>query len=98
LGRVARIASGGAVRFCCEAGVWDAHQDLVRSRHRLSKLLLRRGWSRTAGKRNWSQGRLWLRSLRFEYQADRLAHGRGRQGLEGSKTRLATVTHSADRL
>jgi transposase len=61
-----------AVRDLCRARE-DAHQDLVRSRHRLSKLLLRRGWAWTGGKKNWSQGhRLWLRSLRFEQQADQL--------------------------
>ena len=61
-----------AVRDLCRARE-DAQQDLVRSRHRLSKLLLRRGWTWTGGKKNWSQGhRLWLRSLRFEHQPDQL--------------------------
>jgi transposase len=61
-----------AVRDLCRARE-DAPQDLVRSRHRLSKLLLRRGWAWTGGKKNWSQGhRLWLRSLPFEHQADQL--------------------------
>lgn len=40
-------------------------QDLTRSRHRLTKFLLRRGTS--YGRKNWTQGhRRWLRSLRFE--------------------------------
>jgi transposase len=61
-----------AVRDLCRARE-DAHEDLVRSRHRLSKLLLRRGWMWTGGKRAWSQGhRLWLRSLRFEHEADQV--------------------------
>lgn len=61
-----------AVRDLCRARE-DAHQDLVRSRHRLSKLLLRRGWTWTGGKKAWSQGhRLWLRSLRFEHTADQV--------------------------
>lgn len=58
-----------AVRDLCRARE-DAHQDLVRSRHRLSKLLLRHGWTWTGGKKAWSQGhRVWLRSLRFEHEA-----------------------------
>jgi transposase len=61
-----------AMRDLCRARE-DAHQDLVRSRHRLSKLLLRRGWTWTGGKKAWSQGhRLWLRSLRFEHTADQV--------------------------
>jgi transposase len=61
-----------AVRDLCRARE-DAHQDLVRSRHRLSKLLLRRGHLWSGGKRAWSQGhRLWLRSLRFEHHADQV--------------------------
>jgi transposase len=61
-----------AVRDLCRARE-DAHQDLVRSRHRLSKLLLRRGWVWREGKRSWSQGhQLWMRSLRFAEQADQI--------------------------
>jgi len=61
-----------AARDLCRARE-DAHEDLMRSRHRLSKLLLRRGWAWTGGKRAWSQGhRLWLRSLRLEHAADQV--------------------------
>jgi len=63
-------AEDEAVRDLCRARE-DAHQDLVRCRHRLSKLLLRRGWVWREGKRAWSQShRLWLRSLRFDEWAD----------------------------
>jgi transposase len=59
-----------AVRDLCRARE-DAHEDVVRCRHRVSKLLLRRGWLWSGGKRAWGQGhRLWLRSLRFEHAAD----------------------------
>ena len=59
-----------AVRDLCRARE-DAHEDVVRARHRLSKLLLRRGWSWHEGKRAWGQGhRLWLRSLPFESRED----------------------------
>jgi transposase len=61
-----------AVRDLCRARE-DAHEDVVRARHRLSKLLLRRGLMWHEGKRAWGQGhRLWLRSLRFECREDQL--------------------------
>lgn len=61
-----------AIRDLCRARE-DAHEDLVRSRHRLTKLLLRRGRTWVGGKKAWSQGhRLWLRSLRFEHAADQV--------------------------
>lgn len=44
-------------------------QDLTRSRHRVSKFLLRRGVSYP--RKNWTQGhRRWLRSLRLEQPSD----------------------------
>ena len=59
-----------AVRDLCRARE-DAHQDLVRCRHRLSKLLLRRGCQWLSGKRAWGKAhRLWLHGLRFEQPAD----------------------------
>jgi transposase len=59
-----------AVRDLCRARA-DAHGDLVRARHRVSKLLLRHGWTWNGGKKAWGQGhRLWLRSLRFEHKED----------------------------
>ena len=61
-----------AVRDLCRARE-DAHEDLVRCRHRVSKMLLRRGWIWNGSKKAWGQGhRLWLRSLRFEQQADQV--------------------------
>lgn len=59
-----------AVRDLCRARE-DAHGDLVRGRHRVSKLLLRHGWTWSGGKKAWGQGHwLWLRSLRFEHKED----------------------------
>lgn len=61
-----------AARDLCRARE-DAQEDLMRCRHRLSKMLLRRGWTWNGTKRAWSQGhRLWLRSLRLEHQADQV--------------------------
>ncbi|HEV8695065.1 MAG TPA: IS110 family transposase [Lysobacter sp.] len=80
-----------AVRDLCRARE-DAHQDLVRSRHRLSKLLLRRGWAWTGGKKNWSQGhRLWLRSLRFEHQADQVVFDDYLLAIEQLEERLRSL-------
>jgi transposase len=50
----------------------DAKEDLLRAKHRLGKMLLRRGLVWQEGK-NWSQGhRTWLRSVSFDHPADKL--------------------------
>ena len=77
-----------AVRDLCRARE-DAHEDLVRCRHRLSKMLLRRGWVWNGSKKAWGQGhRLWLRSLRFEQQADQVAFDDYLQAIEQVEQRL----------
>ena len=59
-----------AARDLCRARE-DVREDLMRCRHRLGKLLLRRGISYAPGKRAWTQGhRAWLRGLRFERTYD----------------------------
>ena len=68
----------------------DAVSDRKRARHRLSKLLLRRGLS--YGKRNWTlEHRAWLRTISFAHPAAQAAlqlpaaarrHARGRLGRE----------------
>ena len=56
-----------ALRDLCRARE-DAKQDLMRCRHRLSKMLLRQGVRYQAGKKPWTQAhRLWLRSRVFDY-------------------------------
>ena len=58
-----------AVRDLCRARD-DAREDLQRSRHRLGKLLLRRGLH-YAG-RNWTRGhRQWIDSLDWDHEAER---------------------------
>lgn len=58
-----------AVRDLCRCRE-DAQQNLVRARHRLSKMLLRRGRVYREG-RHWTQRHLlWLRGQRFEEAAD----------------------------
>jgi transposase len=59
-----------AARDLCRARE-DAREDLVRSRHRLTKFLLRRGLTFIGGKRAWTQAhRRWLRTLRFDQEWD----------------------------
>lgn len=91
-------AQDEAARDLCRARE-DAHQDLVRSRHRLSKLLLRRGWMWTGGKKNWSQGhRLWLRSLRFEHHADQVVFDDYLLGIEQLEERLRSLEQHIQQL
>ncbi len=55
-----------AARDLCRARE-DAKQDRMRSRHRLSKFLLRRGIAYTAGRKAWTQAhRAWLQRLSFD--------------------------------
>ena len=85
-----------AVRDLCRARE-DAHEDLVRCRHRLSKMLLRRGWTWNGSKRAWGQGhRLWLRSLRFEH-AGRPGGPRGLPAGDRATRAAATRARAAHR-
>jgi transposase len=60
-----------AVRDLCRARE-DAKEDLLRCRHRLNKLLLRRGLVYSVGKTAWTGAhRQWLRSLQFDHASDR---------------------------
>jgi transposase len=87
-----------AVRDLCRARE-DAHQDLVRNRHRLSKLLLRQGWTWTGGKKAWSQGhRLWLRSLRFDHRADQLVCDDYLLAIEQLEERLRSLEQQIEQL
>ena len=53
----------------------DAVEDVARCRHRLLKMLLRRGLVFGVGKRAWTRAhREWLRSIRFERVADQAVY------------------------
>jgi transposase len=55
-----------AVRDLCRARE-DLRQDLTRCRHRLDKMLLRKGMVFTSGKKAWTNGhRCWLQGLSFD--------------------------------
>jgi transposase len=87
-----------AVRDLCRARE-DAHEDLIRSRHRLSKLLLRRGCQWLEGKRSWSQGhRLWIRSLRFERPEDQVVLDNYLLTIEQVEARIAALDQHIERV
>lgn len=68
----------------------DARQDLQRCRHRLGKLLLRRGLH-YAG-RNWTRAhRQWIDSLTWTYAAERVVVDDYRQAIEHTEARLQAL-------
>jgi transposase len=68
----------------------DVREDLHRARHRLGKLLLRRGLL-FAGKAWTRQHREWLRKLEFEHEADRTVFDHYLQVIEGLEERLRAL-------
>jgi transposase len=87
-----------AVRDLCRARE-AVKRDQTRVRHRLSKLLLRRGvrWSR--GHRAWSRAHLeWLRGRRFEYAADQAILDDHLLALEQVESRLAAFDGNLETL
>ena len=80
-----------AVRDLCRARE-DAKQDLLRCRHRLGKMLLRRGLVYSGGKKAWTQThRKWLRSLRFEHAADQAVLSDYLLAIEQLEQRIQTL-------
>jgi len=70
----------------------DAKEDLLRSRHRLVKMLLRRGRVWIAGKRTWTKAYYeWLRGLRFELPADQAVFEDYLLAIEQIEERIARV-------
>jgi transposase len=87
-----------AVRDLCRARE-DAHEDVVRCRHRLSKLVLRRGLLWQDGKKAWSHGhRLWLRSLTFEHREDQLVLDDYLLAIEQVEARLKALDEHIERV
>lgn len=79
-----------AVRDLCRCRE-DIRIDLLRCRHRLSKMLLRRGliWH---GKSAWGGAhRVWLREVKFEHEADRQVFEDYLLGVEQMEARLVTL-------
>lgn len=76
-----------AVRDLCRCRE-DAREDLMRGRHRLSKMLLRRGLVYRAGS-NWThKHRRWLLALSWEPGAEQTVFGDYLQGIEHLEERL----------
>ncbi|MGH8634448.1 MAG: IS110 family transposase [Burkholderiales bacterium] len=87
-----------AVRDLCRARE-DAREDLMRSRHRLSKLLLRRGMSWSEGKRAWGRGhRLWLKSLRFERECEQVVFDDYLLAIEQLEERMRALEEAIERV
>ncbi len=85
-----------AVRDLCRARE-DCKQDQTRCRQRISKFLLRRGISYTAGKRAWTQMyHKWLRSLRFTEPASRETIDDYLLGLDQVTARLANLVKAIE--
>ena len=77
----------------------DVREDLLRCRHRMGKLLLRRGLL-CAGQAWTKSHRTWLRSLKFEHEADRsvfddylLAIEHLEERLRGLEEKLGALSH-----
>jgi transposase len=80
-----------AVRDLCRCRE-DAKEDLERARHRLSKMLLRRGLVYRDG-RNWTRGhRAWLRSIKWDFDADQAVFDDYIYAIEQLEERLAGLT------
>jgi len=78
-----------AVRDLCRARE-DAKEDLLRCRHRLGKLLLRRAL--VYGGKVWTQAhRQWLRTLTFEHASDQAVLADYRLAIEQLEERLKTL-------
>ena len=80
-----------AVRDLCRARE-DAKEDLLRCRHRLGKMLLRRGLVYSGGKKAWTHThRKWLRSLTFDHASDQAVLSDYLLAIEQLEQRLQTL-------
>jgi len=87
-----------AARDLCRARE-DVREDLLRCRHRMGKLLLRRAISFDAGKKAWSQRhRTWLRGLRFELRADQKVFDDYLLAIEQLEERLRVLDDAIEQL
>jgi transposase len=92
-----------AARDLCRARE-DVREDLMRCRHRMGKLLLRRAIRFDGGQRAWSKRhRSWLRGLRFELATDQrvfddylLAIEQLEERLRGLDDAIEQLSHQPD--
>jgi transposase len=87
-----------AVRDLCRCRD-DAQRDLTRARNRLTKFLLRRGRVYAIGRRpTWSQKYwIWLRSQRFEREADRVVFEDYLLTVQQADARIEALDHELER-
>lgn len=70
----------------------DVVEDLGRCRHRLLKMVLRRGLIFGSGKKAWTRAhREWLRSIRFELAADQAVYDDYQLAIEQLEERVKTL-------
>lgn len=87
-----------AARDLCRARE-DAQQDRMRSRHRLSKFLLRRGITYTQGRRSWTAAhRAWLQKLSFEDPVEQAVFDDYRLSLAQIDARVEALDRRLDAL
>jgi transposase len=92
----APTAAQEAVRDLCRARE-AAKEDQKRVRHRLSKLLLRRGIRYTLGRKAWTQAhQTWLRGRRLEHPADQAILDDQLLALEQVEGRLGALDEKID--
>ena len=84
-----------AVRDLCRARD-AARKDLCSARHRLGKLLLRRGQIYADGKAWTAKHRAWLRALRFEDRVDRTVFDNYLLAIEQIEARIKSLDHSLE--
>lgn len=80
-----------AVRDLCRCRE-DIREDLARCRHRLVKMLVRRGMVFNSTSRLWSEAhRRWLQSLEFESEVDRAVIAEYRLAIDQAERRLKAM-------
>lgn len=85
-----------AVRDLCRARE-DAKEDLLRSRHRIMKFLLRRGVRWTGGRKAWTRAHcMWLRTVRLEQAADQAVFDDYLLAVDQIEGRVATLESQLD--
>lgn len=80
-----------AIRDLCRCRE-DVRADLARCRHRLVKMLVRRGLVFASGSKLWGEAhRRWLQGLVFDNDVDRAVVAEYRQAIEQAERRLAAM-------
>ena len=84
-----------AVRDLCRARE-TAPEDLTRCRHRLTKMLLRKGVTYTAGRAWTNKHRFWLNQVRLEHEPERVAFDDARLAVAQLEERVRNLEAALD--